>query len=69
TPSPEEGWATACYLNDRFSLDGRDPSTYGNIAWAFGDSAPGYGRRPIYGLVAYRTDASIRKQKGGPAWL
>ncbi len=64
TSSPEAGWATACYLNDRFSLDGRDPSTYGNIAWAFGDSAPGYVRRPIYGRVAGRSDGAIRKRVG-----
>ena len=69
TPSPEAGWATACYLNDRLSLDGRDPSTWGNIAWAFGDAQPGYRRNDIYGLVPSRTDASIRKQDGGPAWL
>ena len=64
TPSPEAGWATACYLNDRLSLDGRDPSTYGNLAWAFGDAAPGYGRRPIFGLVSTRTDAAVRKRVG-----
>ena len=64
TATPEAGWATACYLNDRLSLDGRDPSTYGNIAWAFGDAAPGYGRRPIYGLVSTRTDGAIRKRTG-----
>ena len=60
----EAGWATACYLNDRLSLDGRDPSTYGNLAWAFGDAAPGYGRKPIYGLVSTRTDSTIRKRTG-----
>ena len=64
TPSPEAGWATACYINDRLSLDGRDPSTYGNVAWAFGDAAPGYGRRPIFGLVSTRTDTAIRKRVG-----
>ena len=69
TPSPEAGWATACYLNDRLSLDGRDPSTYGNLAWAFGDAQPGYRRNPIYGLVPIRIDAHYRKQEGGPAWL
>ena len=68
TTSPEAGWATACYLNDRLSLDGRDPSTYGNLAWAFGDAAPGYGRRPIYGLVSTRTDGAIRKRVG-EQWL
>ncbi len=69
TASPEVGWATACYLNDRLSLDGRDPSTYGNLAWAFGDAQPGYRRNPIYGLVPVRTDAHYRKQPGGPAWI
>jgi deoxyribodipyrimidine photo-lyase len=68
TPSPEAGWATACYLNDRLSLDGRDPSTYGNLAWAFGDAAPGYGRRPIFRLVSTRSDAAIRKRTGD-AWI
>ncbi|WP_174279707.1 deoxyribodipyrimidine photo-lyase [Sphingomonas bacterium] len=69
TPSPEAGWATANYLNDRLSLDGRDPSTWGNMAWAFGDAQPGYRRLPIQGLVPMRTDASIRKQANGPAFL
>jgi deoxyribodipyrimidine photo-lyase len=69
TPGPQLAWATACYLNDRLSLDGRDPSTYGNLAWAFGDAAPGYRANPIYGLVSTRTDRSIRERPGGPEWL
>jgi deoxyribodipyrimidine photo-lyase len=69
TPGPQIAWATACYLNDRLSLDGRDPSTYGNLAWAFGDAAPGYRAGPIYGLVSTRTDRSIRERPGGPEWL
>ena len=69
TPDPRTGWATACYLNDRLSLDGRDPSTYGNLAWAWGDAAPGYRDQPIYGLVQTRTDRSIRERTGGPEWL
>lgn len=69
TPDPQTGWATACYLNDRLSLDGRDPSTYGNLAWAWGDAAPGYRDNPIYGLVQTRTDRSIRERPGGPEWL
>jgi deoxyribodipyrimidine photo-lyase len=64
TPSPEAGWATACYLNDRLSLDGRDPATYGNLAWAFGDAQPGYRRVPIFGLVPTRVDTTLRKVNG-----
>ena len=69
TPDPETAWATACYLNDRFSLDGRDPSTYGNIAWSFGDAKPGDTERPVYGWVATKSDGSIRNRDDGPAWI
>ena len=69
TPDPRTGWAIACYLNDRLSLDGRDPATYGNLAWAWGDAAPGYRDLPIYGLVSTNTDRSIRERPGGPAWI
>ncbi len=68
TPSPEAAWATACYLNDRLSLDGRDPSTYGNIAAIFAGS-PSDRERPIYGRVAVRGDGSTRRREGGDEWL
>ncbi len=68
TPSPEAAWATACYLNDRLSLDGRDPSTYGNIAAMFAGS-PSDRERPIYGHVATRGDGSTRHREGGEEWL
>jgi deoxyribodipyrimidine photo-lyase len=68
TSSPKAAWATACYLNDRFSLDGRDPSTYGNIAAMFAGS-PSNGERAIYGRVATRGDGSTRSRDGGEAWL
>lgn len=68
TADPETAWATACYLNDRLSLDGRDPSTYGNIAAMFA-GAPGDVARPVFGRVATRGDGSTRKRDGGAAWL
>ncbi|WP_254605203.1 deoxyribodipyrimidine photo-lyase, partial [Sphingomonas bacterium] len=68
TPDPEAAWATACYLNDRLSLDGRDPATYGNIAAMFGGS-PADRDRPVYGRVATRGDGSTRHRDGGAEWL
>lgn len=67
TASPEEAWRTARYLNDRFSLDGRDPSTYGNLRWCFGD-ARGARDAPVYGTVARRGDGAIRR-RAGDAWV
>lgn len=68
TPDPETAWATACYLNDRLSLDGRDPATYGNMAAMFGGS-PGDRDRPVYGRVATRGDGSTRNREQGATWL
>lgn len=67
-PTPEDAFATACYLNDRFSLDGRDASTYGGIRSGFGESRP-WKERPIYGTVSGKTSAALMKRDGVPEWL
>ena len=67
--TPDDAFATACYLNDRFSLDGRDASTYGGIRWGFGDAKLWSSERPVYGHVASKSDRALRKRDGVPAWL
>ena len=67
-PTPEDAFATACYLNDRFSLDGRDASTYGGVRSGFGESRP-WTERPVYGTVAGKTSAALMKRDGVPAWI
>lgn len=50
--TPEEAFAAAVFLNDRYSLDGRDPNGYAGIAWSIGgvhDRA--WGERPIFGSI------------------
>ncbi|MEM1116930.1 MAG: deoxyribodipyrimidine photo-lyase [Bacteroidota bacterium] len=66
-PTPEDAWATARQLNDRLSLDGRDPSTYGSLQWGFGRSKRGYREVPVYGWVPTRTSGALRKRAA--AWL
>lgn len=54
TPSPEEAMKIAIYLNDKFSLDGRDPNGYAGIAWSIGgvhDRA--WNDRPVFGKIRY----------------
>ncbi len=54
TNSPEEAMKTAIYLNDKYSLDGRDPNGYSGIAWSIGgvhDRA--WKERPIFGKIRY----------------
>lgn len=57
-PTPEQAWTTACHLNDRLSLDGRDPATYGCMQWCFGASKPAR-EVAVYGKVPRKTDAAL----------
>ena len=52
--SPEEAIATAIYLNDKYSLDGRDPNGYAGILWSIGGlhDRPWF-NRPVYGKIRY----------------
>jgi deoxyribodipyrimidine photo-lyase len=45
------------HLNNKYALDGRDPSTYLNLLWVFGKFDRPFYRRPIYGTVR---SASLR---------
>ncbi len=69
TPDPKTAWNVACYINDRLSLDGRDPATYGNMRWCFGAAKPAYREQPVYGWVAPKSDRALRKRDGVPEWL
>lgn len=43
------------HLNNKYSLDGRDPATYAGIHWIFGKFDRPFYRRPIYGTVRYQS--------------
>jgi deoxyribodipyrimidine photo-lyase len=52
--SPEDALDIAIYLNDKYELDGRDPSGYVGCAWSIGgvhDRA--WVERPVYGKIRY----------------
>ncbi len=50
------------HLNNKYSLDGRDPSTYLNILWVFGKFDRPFYRRPIYGTVRYMSLKAAEKK-------
>ena len=47
TQEPESALNTAIYLNDKYSIDGRDPNGYAGIAWSIGGvhDRPGWSGR------------------------
>jgi deoxyribodipyrimidine photo-lyase len=60
---PGTAMKTAIYLNDHYSLDGRDPNGYTGIAWSMGgihDRA--WGERPIFGKIRYMNYAGLQRK-------
>lgn len=52
--SPQEALDIAIFLNDKYSLDGRDPNGYTGCAWSIGgihDRA--WAERPVFGKIRY----------------
>lgn len=63
TPDPETALEYAITLNDRYSLDGRDPNGYTGIAWSIGgvhDRA--WRERAVFGKVRYMNEAGCRRK-------
>jgi len=62
TRTAEEALGVLEHLNNKYSLDGRDPSTYLNLQWVFGKFDRPFYRRPIYGTVRYMSLAAAGKK-------
>jgi deoxyribodipyrimidine photo-lyase len=63
SPSPEEAFRIAIYLNDKYELDGRDPNGYAGIAWSIGgvhDRA--WSERNIFGKIRYMSYSGCRRK-------
>jgi len=61
--SSEEALKTAIYLNDKYSIDGGDPSGYVGILWSIAGlhDRPWF-ERPVFGKVRYMNDAGLRRK-------
>jgi deoxyribodipyrimidine photo-lyase len=62
SPSPEEAFATALALNNRYFLCGRDPVSYANVLWIFGLHDRPWAERPIFGKVRYMNAAGLERK-------
>ena len=62
SPSPEEAFATALFLNNRYELDGRDPNSYTGVAWCFGKHDRAWKEREVFGKVRYMNDRGLRRK-------
>jgi deoxyribodipyrimidine photo-lyase len=61
--SPRAALATMIELNNKYALDGRDPSSYAGILWCLGLFDRPWGpERPIFGVVRYMTSAQTARK-------
>jgi deoxyribodipyrimidine photo-lyase len=60
--TPEEGYATALRLNNRYFLDGRDASSYANVGWVFGLHDRPWPERPVFGKVRSMTAGGLERK-------
>lgn len=68
--NPREAMKTAIYLNDKYSLDGRDPNGYAGIAWSIGgvhDRA--WGEREIFGKIRYMNYNGMKRKFDVAAYI
>jgi len=70
TPGVDEAMESAIWLNDKYSLDGRDPNGYTGVAWSVGgvhDRA--WQERPVFGKIRYMNANGARRKFDTEAYI
>lgn len=60
--TPEHAYKTTLYLNNKYFLDGRDPNSFANVAWVFGQHDRGWTERAVYGKVRYMSAGGLERK-------
>jgi deoxyribodipyrimidine photo-lyase len=67
--TPQQAFATALFLNNRWFLDGRDPNSFAGVAWCFGRHDRPWPERPVFGTVRAMTGAGLARKFDMEAYL
>lgn len=62
TSSPEVAYQMMVYLNNKYSLDGRDPNGFTGVAWCFGKHDRPWQERPVFGMIRYMNAAGLKRK-------
>jgi deoxyribodipyrimidine photo-lyase len=68
SPTPEDAFRAALYLNNRYELDGRDPNGFAGVAWCFGKHDRPWGERPVFGKVRYMNSRGLSRKFDADAY-
>lgn len=69
TNTPQYAYKVALELNNKYFLDGRDPNSYTNIAWLFGNHDRGWTEREVFGKVRSMTKSGLERKIDTDAYL
>jgi deoxyribodipyrimidine photo-lyase len=69
SPSPEEAFRTALHLNNKYFLDGRDPSSYTGVGWLFGLHDRAWNERDVFGKVRIMTRSGLVRKTDPDAYV
>lgn len=67
--TPEYAHQTTLYLNNRYFLDGRDPVSFANVAWIFGQHDRSWGERPVYGKIRCMMASGLERKNDPRAYV
>ncbi|KAJ0248081.1 Deoxyribodipyrimidine photo-lyase [Hirschfeldia incana] len=63
TKGPEEALSISIFLNNKYELDGRDPSGYVGCMWSIcGVHDQGWKERPVFGKIRYMNYAGCKRK-------
>jgi len=62
TGHPAEAFDRVLYLNNKYSLDGRDANGYAGTAWCFGKHDRAWSERPVFGKVRYMNEKGLERK-------
>ncbi len=69
TGSPAFAYRMALRLNNKYFIDGRDPSSFANVGWLFGLHDRPWAENPIFGTVRRMTASGLERKFDMPAYL
>jgi deoxyribodipyrimidine photo-lyase len=62
TNTPEYGYRTTLYLNNRYFLDGRDANSFANVAWCYGLHDRAWQERQVFGKIRYMNANGLERK-------
>jgi deoxyribodipyrimidine photo-lyase len=60
--SPQTAFRTTLRLMNKYFLDGRDPLSYSNIAWCFGQHDRPWPERAVFGKVRSMAQSGLERK-------